>query len=243
MKNLELKSITLVAISSVKINETIKALEKSMEDVDYYEVILITHQKPENLPDGIKFKPCQQIKSINEYNRFMLYNLTDYINSEFALVVQYDGYVLNPNKWDDSFLKYDYIGAPWHKNSYFTVDNINIRVGNGGFSLRSKKLLDAFDELGISFANRDISHYNEDGVICIYCRKELENYGIKFAPVSIASVFSCEQKLTDSKSETFGFHTYKHKPFNGLRNFAKLILNKLHTNFFRCSNKIILNKN
>ncbi len=242
MSKLELKKVTLVAISSIKTGGTIWALEQSMKEIDFYEVILISHQKPESLPLEITFKQCEQIKSLDEYSRFMLYKLADYINSDFALVVQYDGYIINPAKWTDDFLKYDYIGAPWRKNNYFTKDCENIRVGNGGFSLRSKKLLNIFNEHQISFKNADISTYHEDEVICIYCRKELGDYGIKYAPVSIASIFSHEQMLNDSLPETFGFHTFKKKSFDDLRNIMKLILNKLHLNSLRHSYKVITNK-
>ena len=37
----------------------------------------------------------------------------EYIESDFALVVQDDGHIVNPNNWSDEFLAYDYIGAPW----------------------------------------------------------------------------------------------------------------------------------
>jgi hypothetical protein len=242
MNRLELKKVTLVAVSSIKIEETILALKKSMKEIDFYEVVLISHQKPENLPPEITFKQCEKIDSLNKYNKFILFDLYKYLDSEFALVVQYDGYILNPNKWTDDFLKYDYIGAPWRKNNYFTKDRENIRVGNGGFSLRSKKLLVVFNDLKISFKNADISTYHEDEVICIYCRKELESYGITYAPVPTASLFSCEQKLADSLPETFGFHIFKKKSFDDLRNLTKFILNKLHLNFFRHSYEVIIDK-
>ena len=39
--------------------------------------------------------------------------LKEYINSEHVLVIQDDGHIVNPDIWDDNFLDYDYIGAPW----------------------------------------------------------------------------------------------------------------------------------
>lgn len=243
MKNLDLKNITLVAVSSIKIDETILALKKSMQEIEYHEVVLITHQKPDNLPNNIKYKQCKKIGSINEYNNFILYNLINYIESDFVLIIQHDGYVLNPNLWSNEFLDYDYIGAPWHGGNYF-ANGVNIRVGNGGFSLRSKKLLNVFNNLNISFKNKDISFYNEDAVICVYCRKELETYGLKFAPVSIASIFSVEEKLSDSKLETFGFHTFKKSKFICLKRFIKFMINRFNLDIFKFSNKVILgNKN
>ena len=52
-----------------------------------------------------------KINNISEYNNFML-KIGEYIESDFALVVQDDGHIVNPNNWSDEFLAYDYIGAP-----------------------------------------------------------------------------------------------------------------------------------
>ena len=52
------------------------------------------------------------------------------------LIIQHDGFILNHKAWDNEFLNYDYIGAP-----VYWMGNKLIEVGNGGFSLRSKKLL------------------------------------------------------------------------------------------------------
>ena len=57
-----------------------------------------------------------------------------YINTKFCLVTQWDGWVINSQKWNSEFLNYDYIGAIW-------PDYSSNQIGNGGFSLRSKKLL------------------------------------------------------------------------------------------------------
>jgi hypothetical protein len=34
-------------------------------------------------------------------------------DTEFAILVHEDGFIVNPECWSDEFLKYDYIGAPW----------------------------------------------------------------------------------------------------------------------------------
>ena len=241
-KKLELKNVTLVAVSSIKIEETIEALKKSMIGIDYFKVIFISHERPSSLPDSIMFEQCQRVKSINEYNQFILFELCKYIDSDFALVVQYDGYVLRPDKWNDIFLEYDYIGAPWRKENYFSNDGTNVRVGNGGFSLRSKRLLESFNTLSISFVGKNISDYHEDAVICVFCKKLLEDYGVKFAPVSVASKFSCEEKFRDSELEPFGFHEDKHTSKDKLKNLVKTFLNLLGVNQLRYSNIKIVSK-
>lgn len=210
MNNLELKNVTLVAVSSIKIKETINALVSSMKNISYGEVIFITHERPLNLPDGITFIKCDKITNINMYSEFMAYELHKYISTDFALTVQYDGYVLNPNGWSTDFLNFDYIGAPWPKR--FTPhlsDGTPVRVGNGGFSFRSKRLLNILNELNLPFTDNGTGFYNEDGVLCVYYRKELERAGIKFAPVDIAAKFSHELDCKESVKNPFGFHESK----------------------------------
>ncbi|MCF7795388.1 hypothetical protein K9M50_03450 [Patescibacteria group bacterium] len=119
---------------------------------------------------------------------------------------------------------------------FFTDTGDPVRVGNGGFSLRSKKVLNAFNDLKIKSSD-DISKYNEDGIICVYFRKELEKMNITFAPVSVASKFSCEQRLSDSELETFGFHTYKEDFNSRFKNFIKILFNFIGIKIRRKINK------
>ncbi len=211
--NIHLKDVTLVAVSTINIENAIKALEFSMEGIEYYDVVLISHEKPHHLDKKITFKQCKPYelkskdpKNTNDYSKFIAYTLCEYIDSEFALIVHHNAYVIRPHKWNDNFLKYDYIGAPWPKDTHFTREEINVRVGNGGFSLRSKKLLNALNALNLPITDNGTGFYHEDGLICVYYRKELEEYGIKFAPVEVASMFSHELDCDDSQAEPFGFH-------------------------------------
>lgn len=207
---IELRNVTLVAVSSIKISETLHALSKSMEGILYNEVIFISHEEPKELPSGVTFRKCDQITNIDMYSHFMAYKLHEYINSDFALTIQYDGYVLRSEEWDNNFLKYDYIGAPWpNRMGFFTKEGVSVRVGNGGFSLRSKKFLSILNELNLPFTDNDTGFYNEDGILCIYYRKELEDSGIKFAPVKVAARFSHELDCKESVRNSFGFHESK----------------------------------
>ena len=203
---MKLNRVTLVAVSSIKILETIQALERSRQGLDFAEVLLISHERPTDLPANINFKACRRLNSIDAYNWFMIFELAKYIKTEFALVIQHDGYVLRPERWNDDFLNYDYIGAPWPKNVFYDNDGCEVRVGNGGFSLRSKKLLNIFNQLDLPFDDDQTSFPSEDAVICVYHRQALEAHGIKFAPLELASSFSKEYECSDSCQETFGFH-------------------------------------
>ncbi len=215
-KRLNLNNVTLVAVSGINPKNAVKALEISMENIDYHEILLISHYSPENLDKRITFKKCKDTelmnrdpKNTNDYSKFIAYDLYKYINSDYVLIVHNDAYVLRPHKWDNRFYDYDYIGAPWPPNIHYTNEGENIRVGNGGFSFRSKKMLNALNELKLPFTDNGTGYYNEDGIICVYYRKKLEEYGIKYAPVSIASIFSHELDCNDSESKPFGFHNNK----------------------------------
>jgi hypothetical protein len=133
------------------------------------------------------------------------------------LLIHYDGYVIRPHKWQDSFLDWDYIGSPWpiKNDAYIDPFGNHIRVGNGGFSLRSKKLLDVpsitevpFEvNIGNFYKHMNAGSYNEDGNICVHNRHIFEKYGCKFAPVEVAAHFSQENDVPEIMGiDAFGFH-------------------------------------
>ena len=138
----------------------------------------------------------------------MLFDLLPHIETSHALTVQYDGYVINPELWDDAWLEYDYIGAPWPPDTHFTKSGKEVRVGNGGFTLRSHKLIRTFSVLFPPFTDNGTGFFNEDGNICVYHRDFLESFGIKFAPVDVAAKFSRELIVPETVQDTFGFHRY-----------------------------------
>ncbi len=206
MKKIQLPNVTLFAVACTKVEETIFALKKSMEGIQFARAILITHEKIDLSSFGIEVYTIEKL-DYKGYNHFILYRAYEYIQTEYSLLVQNDGYILHPKQWDPVFLQYDYIGAPWESNIHFTEGGKNIRIGNGGFSLRSKKLLNLFSEKpDLSFTDNNTGFFHEDGVISVYHRTKLESYGIQFAPVSIASRFSRETVCGDSVYFPFGFH-------------------------------------
>lgn len=172
-KFISLPDVTLFGIDSHDIMGIERAAAISRRDIEFGAVKIIT----DNL-----FKATQHEARRKEYSKFMLKELTKHFTTSHVLTIHADGYVLNWKAWDKDFLNYDYIGATW---SY--KDNMN--VGNGGFSLRSKKLCDI---LAKNHIDEDLMH-PEDGCICRTFRKSLEdNFGIRFAPEDVANRFSIE---------------------------------------------------
>ena len=152
--------------------------------------------RPWNLPD-FTFHRVAPFQSVRDYDRTVLTGLLDHLETPFVLVAQADGFVCDPACWDEAFLNYDYIGAPWPQFATHAV-------GNGGFSLRSRRLLTALRDMGA-----EAGEMAEDVAIARLWRPVLEaEYGIRFAPVALARRFSQEADLDGRAS--FGVHGIYH---------------------------------
>jgi hypothetical protein len=147
----------------------------------------------------IELVRIEPLRSRAAYSRFVLAELPAHVDTDFVQIVQWDGYVANGAGWSDEFLEYDYIGSRWH----FVKDGLD--VGNGGFSLRSRRLLDAVLALGITGDP-------EDQYICRHHRKALEEqHGIRFAPAEVADRYAFEGIRPTGRE--FGFHNVFNLPF------------------------------
>jgi len=100
-------------------------------DLCEFERILFFTDREYHL-ENIDVTTITTITTKEGYSRFVIKDLNKHINSDFALLIQWDGYIVNPLVWNPKFQDYDYIGAKW----WWYSDGHN--VGNGGFSLRSK---------------------------------------------------------------------------------------------------------
>ena len=193
MTPLKLPDVTLCAATSVNIASTVAALQASMDRVAFGEVLLFTHVELPNLSDGIRVVPIPRLESGSDYSEFLLSGFADYIGTGHCLVIQWDGFVLDAANWDPEFLDCDYIGAPWPQ---FRDGH---DVGNGGFSLRSRRLLEACRD------PRFVHSHPEDVAICRLNRLLLEReHGVRFASRATAERFAFERTPPDCP--TFGFH-------------------------------------
>jgi hypothetical protein len=189
----DLSQVTLVAVTSVALVPTVEALQASIQQANFGHVLLLSDKPPPaDAAEGISWRRIRRLGSRQDYSRFMLKDLARHVTTTHALCIQWDGFVLDGRKWDPEFLDYDYIGAPW---PHFG-DGRN--VGNGGFSLRSARLLRACENL--PFGGTDA----EDVLICRVCRDRLEVGGIRFAPEAVARRFAFERFA--SSGDEFGFH-------------------------------------
>lgn len=208
---LSLTDVTLLAVTSVEIEKTHHALLYSSQYIDFGAVKLLSPISPKLTNPRITYVPTPQFNYIS-YSRFIFESLHSYVSTKHCLIIQADGFVLNPDRWLPEFMDYDYIGAPWPE--FINLDSGNHqlhlnrnRVGNGGFSLRSKRLLEITSR--INFNELTFPILSEDLVICHYLYDQLCSAGLRFAPMNVAARFSVEHpyaKGTMQRRSTFGFH-------------------------------------
>ena len=209
---LQLPNITLLSVSSVEQEGTDLALRISSHDINFGAIKFLSSEEWISTDPRIEVIPIPRI-NFDGYSKFILEELVHYVETEFCLIVQADGFVLNASRWNPRFLDYDYIGAPWPSDlklqpGDIPLDVSNNSVGNGGFSLRSKKLLQetskiAFDEL--TFLSK-----SEDFIICHYLYDQMLAAGIKFSEPELAAQFSIESPTAaygQNPKTSFGFHS------------------------------------
>ena len=193
MSKLALPTVTLCAVTSVNVPATAAALDACLNQAEFAEALLLTDAAFKPAHSGIAVVPVPRIASARAYSQFILNDLADHVRTEHCLVVQWDGFVLDAGQWDSTFLNFDYIGAPWPQFG----DGFD--VGNGGFSLRSRRLIEAC---------RDPRFHRgapEDVAICRVNRKLLEEeHGFRFADRATAERFAFER--SPPPGPTFGFH-------------------------------------
>lgn len=175
------------------------SLKKTLSQITPARVIFFTDI---DLPpqDGIEVIKIKPIRSKVEYSEWIVRELAKYITTEFVLVQQWDSWVLDSESWSDEFLEVDFVGSAWLETDGFAV-------GNGGFSIRSRRLMEAVANDPII-----VSTHPEDNMLCKVYRPYLEaKYGFKWASIELADKFAFELKSPIQK--TFGFHSFFHKPF------------------------------
>lgn len=186
---LNLPEVTLVAIDCVAHELTKEAIFETCDRISPAEVHIWSDRR---LFPEIPWHKCR-LRSLESVATVLWTHVPQVIQTSHILLIQWDGWVLNEHCWNPDWLDFDYIGAPWD----WHPEN---RVGNGGFSLRSRRLLKFLAEHPKEFPIRN----PEDDTLCRKYRAALELEGFRWAPESLARRFSFER--TRNPQATFGFH-------------------------------------
>lgn len=193
-KKLNLKNITLIAIGSTKIEETIKAINICQKSCSFGDIIFFSDQ----------FNPYQSkidaMMSIKDYDKFVVFDLPKIdFNTDFILTIHWDGFIVNPNAWTSDFLQYDYIGAPWPW--------LNNTVGNGGFCLKSRKFLQVQNDI----VTPEVTLKDPDDLFLAYrLRNEFTTHGCIYGD-TVGYRFSTEYGGYYNHN-SFGFHDFRPNP-------------------------------
>ena len=159
---MKLKNVTLICVDCVNPELSLKVLEICQRKIEFGSVKLLTHLPIES-EYIVKIEP---LTSLIMYSVFCLTELYKYVDTTHMLIVQNDGFILNPDKFQKEWLNLDYI-AP-----LFVQMDV---VGSGGFSLRSKRLMEYSAQV-LPKWNGTESHaneiqkglgYYEDGILCL----------------------------------------------------------------------------
>lgn len=142
-------------------------------------------------------------------------NLYARFKTPYVLTIQDDGFPLRPGL-EEFVGKWDYVGAPWfhHGLSYHSLYPHKYSVGNGGFSLRSKRLCETASRI----YKKWFRHLPYCSLICgddtFYC-KTLRFWfrgavrGMKWPSPDEATAFSIEHDDgTQPPKPPLGFHSF-----------------------------------
>jgi hypothetical protein len=202
---LKLPTVTCVCVDCVDAKRAIEVLEICKSRVDFGAVKLLTSIETD-YEHAVTIFP---LTSLVMYSIFVLKELYKYIDTEHLLIVQKDGWVINPQSWNPEWLGYDYI-APLF-NQYEPP-----RMGAGGFSLRSNKLMKEVSYRVAEWngtledANRIQSMVGlyEDGYLALIVRERLERGGFKYGTIEEACKFAAGGNYNKKYyvRQPFGYH-------------------------------------
>ena len=190
-----MKNITLVVQETQYHTLAARAVEETLKHIEVDEVLTFSNQP---IVAGERLIKIEHFPSVEAYCQFMLTGMLEHLTTDHLLFVQWDAMAYDQTKWTDEFLNYDYIGAPWPWYGDLSC------VGNGGFSLRSRRLLEALQDPKIKMIPNDDTAMHEDRAIGLRYRPYLESeYNIRYPRREVAAQFSYE---LGPFQNSFGFH-------------------------------------
>jgi hypothetical protein len=208
----DFSSITAICVDTLN-HELALAACGRMAAHGFADLVLVTddgidpYEHAGDVPAGLRIERIPALRSRKAYSEYVMRHLGRHVHTPHTLIFQWDGFVLDPALWRPEFLEYDYVGGVFPPDARWGSDR---RVGNGGFCLRSARLMRAVAEAAP--ADTGIA---EDWLICRVMGGALEGSGMRFAPPELAMHFSVDMVSLSASPEphlvaerTFGFHGF-----------------------------------
>ncbi len=193
---IKLPDVTLVLIETREHDLAELALRDCEAKVEFGEVIVMTDRPAQFIRADRTVVTVPDWPSKIGWSKAFWYEVPLHVRTSHALGIQWDSWVVDTDAWSDEFLEYDYVGAPW-----WYKDGMN--VGNGGFSLRSSRLM---RYIRANRAKFPVITDLDDDLYCRRYRPLLQDLGFEWAPEPIAQQFAFEVVRPDLKTKHFGFH-------------------------------------
>lgn len=232
---INLSNVTLICIDPVDPIGASKVLKYCEKGIKFADTVLVSTACPFDFCKT--FYTCPHT-DWQKYNDLVLH-MIQYVKTDFALLVQTDGFILNPDLFDTQWFDYDYIGAPWPGDPEWIrlqtprlqkTYSQDTRVGNGGFSWRSRK----FMTLSNNFESTN--GLGEDTFLCVENYRYMIDNGINFAPVIHALKFSIENPIEEiginwrdtqnpsfNANNSFGWHGKQISNFQELMGLSNVL--------------------
>jgi hypothetical protein len=132
---LNLKNTTLLFVETRAHEITKRVIEDCISKADFGDILIFSDQ-PERIPvAGARYELVPDFPNKKLAGQFYYASAMSRVETDFALMLEWDAGIFDPSKWKPEFFNYDYVGAPWVVRPGDMHD-----VGNGGFTLMSKGL-------------------------------------------------------------------------------------------------------
>jgi hypothetical protein len=190
---LDLSRITLLFVATQAHAITKRVIDDCLTKANFGDVLIYSDQPELITVPGARYEIVPDFPDKKEAGYFYYSEAMNKVETDFALMLEWDGGICDPTKWLPEFFNYDYVGAPWNMRRGDPYD-----VGNGGFTLISKR----FGHFICDNA-KDYPAYT-DMDVCRNNRQFYDGAGFKWPDRSLASCFSWE--LGPRNPNNFGFH-------------------------------------
>ena len=193
---LDLSRVTLLVVETRAHKISKRVIEDCLHRCNFGDVLIFT-DKPGLIPiAGARYIAVPDFPNKREAGAYYYGRAMAHVKTDFALLFEWDAGIFDENRWLPEFFKYDYIGAPWNINP--RDPTVHHDVGNGGFTLMSKRLGHYICENVRRFpvyTDMDVSRTH---------RASYELAGFRWPDRHLAGKFSWELVARDR--ENFGFH-------------------------------------